>query len=867
MVSKASQAIIIVVTNNASSGTGSLREAIQIANANGITDRDYIYFDIPAATASEVSISLDSELPILTSNVVIDGTTQPISLLGNTGTRIRLNNATSSFFSGIRLEGSREVEIYGIEFVNFKSDPNGPIEDKKAGIYLRDSHFITIGSSSKPNCFTGSYAGILSPFIIPRLDVTNIIISGNNFGFNANGLLNPNESSIDLSFLKNSRIGGSTFADANVIAGSTRNGIALGGADGDVEISNNIIGMNRTMTTLYKVSAAVGIYVNGNASKPIISKNFICGQDRAVFIDYVNGGFVLEGNKLGVNETGATTFGNNVGVYIKFCNAGLIGGNTASASNEIAYNTIAVIAEIAYPISVLHNSIYCNSNSLLFINLPSGKTITTSKIANISANEVRGTYLPNSKIELFYTDACVNCEGKEWIATILTDGLGNWSYNGTIDLTRSITSMGTNQDGATAPFSKPLMDQVNALKTDVICNQPTGSIRGIVTYDASIFEWRDANGLIVGTAKDLEGVGPGTYRLTAKQNNSCSATSNAFTITSSGTGISENNKEIVKAYCGQSNGAITGIVTPNNVPRIWYNEAGVEVGRSDDLTNVPAGTYYFKAQLGTCNISSPNYVVDNVTFEYKIAEDDVKEATCSQDNGSISINTFQGARPDYIKWFNESNVEVGNSETISGLAAGRYRLMGYSNFGCSNLIKEYTIAEIQSPMVNLQNLKQYINCDGKSVSTSGIQVDGQSAPYGFAWVDQNQNIVASTLNLKNIPIGKYLLKVTDRYGCIVQSSIIDFTQLEETIVKIPNTFTPNGDSINDVWEIKGIENYPEAEFNIFNRSGATIFTSRGYSRPFDGTFNGKELPVGVYYYKINLNTECGVLTGSLTIIR
>lgn len=862
-----SKSAIIVVTTNADAGAGSLRDAIGQANANGIVDVDYIRFNIPSSTAAQVTINLATELPILTSNIIIDGTTQPTSLLGNSGTRIKLTNSSTAYFSGIRLDNCRDIEIYGIEFSNFKSDPNGPIEEKKGGIYLRDAHRIAIGSPTKPNCFTGSYAGILSPYIIPRLDVTEIKVSGNIFGFSPNGLVGPNESSIDLSFLRNSVIGGSTAAEGNVIAGSTANGIALGGADGDIKIANNIIGLNKAMTTLYRANSAVGIYINGDASKPIISNNVICGQDRAIYIDYVNGGFVLEGNKIGINNMGATTFGNNTGVYIKFCNAGLIGGNTASASNEIAYNSIAVIAEIAYPISILHNSIYCNSNFLVFINLPSGKAVTTSKIESISANEVRGNYLPNSKIELFYTDACVDCEGKEWIATILTDGSGNWSYNGAIDLNRSITSTGTNQDGATAHFSKPLMHQTNAVKTDVICNQPTGSIRGIVTYDASIFEWRDANGTIVGTNRDLENVGPGSYTLTARQNNLCSVVSQTFVITSSGTGISETNRQISNAYCGQSNGAVRGITTPNNVPRVWYNASNIEVSRNNDLINVSAGTYYFKAQLGTCEITSPNYTVANIEFNYRVAAEQVIPATCAQNNGSISVVSFQGTEPDNVKWFNASGTEIGSAKVLSGLSVGSYKLMGYSNFGCSYLIKEYTITAVPKPLINQQNLKQYINCDGKSVTTSGIQIDGQTAPYSFAWLDQNLMVVSTTLNLKNAPVGKYILKVTDRNGCTVQSGEIDFTQLEETILKIPNAFTPNGDSVNDLWEIKGMENYPDAEFSIFNRNGNVVFRSRGYDRPFDGTHNGKQLPVGVYFYKINLKTECGVLSGSLTIIR
>jgi gliding motility-associated-like protein len=86
-------------------------------------------------------------------------------------------------------------------------------------------------------------------------------------------------------------------------------------------------------------------------------------------------------------------------------------------------------------------------------------------------------------------------------------------------------------------------------------------------------------------------------------------------------------------------------------------------------------------------------------------------------------------------------------------------------------------------------------------------------------------------------------------------------------LNIANAFTPNGDGINDYWKINGIENYPGAIVRVFTRYGQKVFDSKGYSKPFDGTVDGENLPVGVYYYIINLNTNCNLLSGSLTIIR
>src|SRR5688572_374109 len=87
------------------------------------------------------------------------------------------------------------------------------------------------------------------------------------------------------------------------------------------------------------------------------------------------------------------------------------------------------------------------------------------------------------------------------------------------------------------------------------------------------------------------------------------------------------------------------------------------------------------------------------------------------------------------------------------------------------------------------------------------------------------------------------------------------------LVKPPNVFSPNGDGINDKWMISNLSDYPGCYVEIFNRYGQRIFYSAGYNDPWDGTLNGKPLPVAAYYYVINLKNGFEPLTGSITILR
>ena len=61
-------------------------------------------------------------------------------------------------------------------------------------------------------------------------------------------------------------------------------------------------------------------------------------------------------------------------------------------------------------------------------------------------------------------------------------------------------------------------------------------------------------------------------------------------------------------------------------------------------------------------------------------------------------------------------------------------------------------------------------------------------------------------------------------------------------------FSPNGDGINDVFFIEGVENFPDNELNIFNRWGNEVYFEQGYLNTWDGSWNGKLLPDGTYFY-------------------
>jgi gliding motility-associated-like protein len=110
----------------------------------------------------------------------------------------------------------------------------------------------------------------------------------------------------------------------------------------------------------------------------------------------------------------------------------------------------------------------------------------------------------------------------------------------------------------------------------------------------------------------------------------------------------------------------------------------------------------------------------------------------------------------------------------------------------------------------------------------------------------------------------YSLLVTSADGCKATDDI-SVKILKQ--IKVPNAFSPNGDGINDTWEILYLESYPGCVIDVYNRYGQVVFHSIGYARAWDGRMNGLPLPFGTYYWIINPKNGRQQVNGSVTIIR
>jgi gliding motility-associated-like protein len=93
---------------------------------------------------------------------------------------------------------------------------------------------------------------------------------------------------------------------------------------------------------------------------------------------------------------------------------------------------------------------------------------------------------------------------------------------------------------------------------------------------------------------------------------------------------------------------------------------------------------------------------------------------------------------------------------------------------------------------------------------------------------------------------------------------------EEEVTLIPSPiFSPNEDGINDLWEIDGIEKFPDAKVEIYDRFGKLLSSYEGYEndKGWDGTYNGEKLPSTDYWYVITVHAISKVYYGHFTLVR
>ncbi len=211
----------------------------------------------------------------------------------------------------------------------------------------------------------------------------------------------------------------------------------------------------------------------------------------------------------------------------------------------------------------------------------------------------------------------------------------------------------------------------------------------------------------------------------------------------------------------------------------------------------------------------------------------------------------------------------GNSNSIPGFThtyntVGTYNvsLFIFNSHGCRSTTAVKTVFVNPYPSVNAGPDKFML--EGGQVILTPVVTSGM--PVSYLWAPPtNLNNPTLVTPVATPPADiTYTLTVTSDKGCSAADQV--FVKVLKA-PEIPNIFSPNGDGIHDKWIIAFLESYPGCTVDIFNRYGQQLYHSVGYADPWDGKINGRDVPVGTYYYIVNPKNGRKIMSGYVDVIR
>ena len=226
------------------------------------------------------------------------------------------------------------------------------------------------------------------------------------------------------------------------------------------------------------------------------------------------------------------------------------------------------------------------------------------------------------------------------------------------------------------------------------------------------------------------------------------------------------------------------------------------------------------------------------------------------ENQSVNLNASGGTTYTWLPTEGLSNSTIANP-IASPLQTTKYTVT-ISNGACSET-KEVTITVLKNAKANAGEDKKLLV--GQSVELNGTAT-GDNVTYSWSPTDYLDD--PTKLNPIATPPTDITYTLTVQSNCNVSTDDV-FVKVYPKI-EIPNTFTPNGDGINDTWNIPSISAFEKPKLQVINRNGQLVYETKN-AEPWDGKSDGKNVPVGVYYYNLYLNEDFKLYSGWVMLTR
>jgi len=267
----------------------------------------------------------------------------------------------------------------------------------------------------------------------------------------------------------------------------------------------------------------------------------------------------------------------------------------------------------------------------------------------------------------------------------------------------------------------------------------------------------------------------------------------------------------------------------------------------DGTTSIEHEFEHIYAKLGDYNLS---VIIEDICFDEIDTLERVLSITLRQDiiaiedqsgcaGTTITLGAFdlEGAQ---FEWLGPDDYTSSNQfpeiRDISSAQGGLYEVVGNVS-GCKTVPADVFVEVLQRPQVSLGPDIVLCPVDRETA----VLTPGDFSTYRWQDASTGSDFFVSET-------GTYTVEVTDANGCIGIDSLAVVSQCS-TRFYMPTAFSPNGDRINDLFGVSGIE-IISMNLRIFDRWGEEIFTSKQEEVKWDGTFRGQAVADGEYMWTL-----------------
>lgn len=260
---------------------------------------------------------------------------------------------------------------------------------------------------------------------------------------------------------------------------------------------------------------------------------------------------------------------------------------------------------------------------------------------------------------------------------------------------------------------------------------------------------------------------------------------------------------------------------------------------------------------GCSDTAFVNLTVDTVRSEVSVAQ-----IICTR-TATITVSNISGISPYQYSISTNPGVFQPSNQFIA--PEGTHTIITRDSLGCTTT-NQATVTII--PEITVNAGPDLTTVTGETVQ---LLATVSAQPTSILWTPPAALSATNILNPSANPTATttYTISVTNSQGC-VDDDDITITVIPYCI-KVNNAFTPNGDGINDLWQVyDSYDCLRNVSVHVFNRYGNKVYENKDYRRFWDGRYDNKPVPDGTYYAVVDFTLITGkkiTIKTDLTILR